>query len=52
MKARVVPSNMKPLKPIRSSSSHQGDNPQKLLPNKSFGNGLKTKGISHILKYD
>jgi hypothetical protein len=52
MKVRVVPSNMKPLKPIRSSSSHQGDNPQKLLPNKSFGSALKSKGISHILKYD
>ena len=52
MKARVVPSNMKPLKPIRSSSSHQGDNPQKLLPNKSFGNVSKSKSISHNLKYD
>ena len=43
---------MKPLKPLRSYSSHQGENPQKLLPNKSFGTAMKSKGISHILKYD
>lgn len=52
MKAKVVPSNMKPLKPIRSYSSHQGENLQKLLPAKSIGYALKSKGISHVLKYD
>jgi len=52
MKSRVVPSNLKPLKPLRSYSSHQGENPQKLLPSKSFGSAAKAKGISHILKYD
>jgi hypothetical protein len=52
MKGRVVPSNMKPLKPLRSFSSHQGENPLKLLPAKSQGSPLKAKGLSHILKYD
>ena len=52
MKSRVVPSNMKPLKPLRSFSSQQGENPLKLLPAKSQGSPLKAKGLSHILKYD
>ena len=51
MKGKVVPSNMKPLNPLRSYSSHQGDNPQKLLPSKSL-NSSKAKAITHVLKYD
>ena len=44
---------MKPLRPIRSLSSHQGENPQKLLPAKSIGSSMvKNKGLSHLLKYD
>lgn len=49
MKGRVIPSNLKPLNPIRSLSSHQGQNPQKLLPSKP---SLKNKGLSHLLKFD
>lgn len=49
MKGRVIPSNMKPLNPIRSLSSHQGENPNKVLPAKP---ALKNKGLSHLLKFD
>jgi hypothetical protein len=49
MKGRVIPSNLKPLNPIRSLSSHQGENPQKLMPAKP---ALKNKGLSHLLKFD
>lgn len=53
MKGRVVPSNMKPLRPIRSLSSHQSQNPQKLMPAKSIGSSiLKNKGLNHLLRYD
>jgi len=38
---------MKPLRPLRSFSSHQGENPQKLMPAKP-----KHKGLNHLLKYD
>jgi hypothetical protein len=49
IKGRVVPSNMKPTKPLRSLSSHQGDNPNKLLPSKAMGlSTIKTRG-SHQL---
>lgn len=44
---------MKPLKPIRSLSSHQPDKAHKLLPAKSIGSSLvKNKGLNHLLKYD
>lgn len=44
---------MKPLRPIRSFSSHQPDKAQKLLPAKSIGSSLvKNKGFNHLLKYD
>ena len=49
MKSRVVPSNMKPLRPLRSFSSHQGENPQKLLPSKPV---TKHKAFTHLLKHD
>lgn len=49
MKSRVIPSNLKPLNPLRSMSSHQGENPQKILPAKQ---GIKNKGLSHLLKFD
>lgn len=49
MKGRVIPSNMKPLNPIRSLSSHQGENPSKVLPAKP---ALKNKGLNHLLKFD
>lgn len=49
MKGRVIPSNMKPLNPIRSLSSHQGENPNKVLPAKP---ALKNKGLTHLLKFD
>lgn len=53
MKGKVVPSNMKPLRPIRSLSSHQGEQLQKLLPAKSIGSSLtKNKALTHLLKYD
>lgn len=49
MKSRVIPSNLKPLNPLRSMSSHQGENPQKILPAKQ---GIKNKGLNHLLKFD
>jgi hypothetical protein len=49
MKGKVIPSNLKPLNPIRSFSSHQGENPNKVLPSKP---ALKNKGLSHLLKFD
>ena len=49
MKGRVIPSNLKPLNPIRSLSSHQGQNQDKVIPAKP---ALKNKGLSHSLKFD
>jgi hypothetical protein len=49
MKNRVIPSNMKPLNPLRSLSSHQGENPNKILPAKL---SIKNKGLNHLLKFD
>lgn len=49
MKSRVVPSNMKPLRPLRSFSSHQAENPQKLMPAKLV---TKHKTFTHLLKHD
>ena len=53
MKGKVVPSNMKPLRPIRSYSSHQGENPHKILPSKSIASSMvRNKGLVHLLRYD
>lgn len=49
MKNRVVPSNLKPLNPLRSLSSHQGENPHKILPAKPTA---RNKALNHLLKYD
>jgi hypothetical protein len=49
MKGRVIPSNMKPLNPLRSLSSHQGENIRKMLPAKQ---GFHNKELNHLLKFD
>lgn len=48
MKGKVIPSNLKPLNPLRSLSSQQG-NAQKLLPAKPTP---KAKALPHLLKFD
>ena len=47
MKSKVVPSNMKPTKPLRSLSSHQGENPNKIMPVK-YINPLRTKASRQL----
>lgn len=58
MKSKVIPSNLKPLKPIRSYSSHPevfpSDVTSTIIKNKVYpAKNLKpSKSLQHILKFD
>lgn len=60
MKGQVLPSNMKPLRPLRSVSSHFSavifviiiQKTDKKIPGKNLSVHKSSKTLVHIMKYD